>query len=320
MKNFFKNYAGVLLAAAYALILRLVFNIHVFQDTFNLFSFTYLCIVPLIIGVIPFIYASKEQLDNWNYRFGSPMWSITIFFLLCFLSRIEDLVCIWILLIPYLFGAMVAGQAAAMLVRWVKNKRGTLYSLLALPLLISPIEQQFSTPHTTYSTTTRVVIQATPEEIWERIIRVSTISEKEYQKGFFNYAGIPRPLYAELDKDTIGATRIGHFEGGLTFLEKVSTWDRNKQIAFDITVVPESIGNSVFDEHVLRGNHFQFLNAAYRLTPVANGQTELSLCSSYELRTNVNAYGAYCGDQLLSDFQERLLEVIKKRCESNEIH
>ncbi|MFT3704711.1 MAG: hypothetical protein QM802_20265 [Agriterribacter sp.] len=79
------------------------------------------------------------------------------------------------------------------------------------------------------------------------------MTEKEYNKGFLNYAGIPRPLFAELDKDTVGAKRIGHFEGGLMFEEKVTSWKRNQEkIAFDITVVPSSIRETVFDQHILK--------------------------------------------------------------------
>jgi hypothetical protein len=43
-------------------------------------------------------------------------------------------------------------------------------------------------------------------------------------------------------------------------------------------------------------------------------QTELVLHSSYELRTNLNWYAAFWGNLMLADFQERLLAVIKGRC------
>ncbi|MDI9311215.1 MAG: hypothetical protein QM535_13450 [Limnohabitans sp.] len=113
----------------------------------------------------------------------------------------------------------------------------------------------------------------------------------------------------------MGAKRVGHFEGGLQFVETVNSWERNKYIGFDIVVVPSSIRETIFDEHILRGNHFKFLNASYTLKPLPSGQTELILSSSYELNSKINSYASYCGDQLLTDFQERLLEVIKARCD-----
>jgi hypothetical protein len=114
----------------------------------------------------------------------------------------------------------------------------------------------------------------------------------------------------------IGATRVGHFEGGLKFMEKVTSWERNRHIGFDISVILSSIRQTVFDQHILKGNHFKFLQADYMLTPLSNGQTELTLRSSYQLNTKVNAYASYCGNQLVTDFQERLLQVIKTRCDN----
>lgn len=315
MKDFFKKYAGIIIGAIYALTLRLVFNIKELDGAFSLFSITFIWVTPIIIGLIPLFYAKKEQLKSWGYRIFSPVWSVVIFFLLCFLTRIEDLICLWVILIPFMLGAVTVGLIAGEIIQRVKTKRGTLFSIILLPFIISPIEQQFKIPTNSYSVVTSVTINASPETIWENIIRVRQIEEAEYTKGFFNYAGIPRPLYAELDKDTLGATRIGHFEGGLKFEEKVTTWDKNRHIAFDITVVPSSIRQTVFDQHILRGNNFKFLNAAYNLKPLPNGQTELILNSSYELITNVNSYASFCGNQLLTDFQERLLKVIKTRCD-----
>ena len=315
MKDFLKKYAGIIVGAVYALTLRLVFNIKELDGAFSLFSITFIWVTPIVIGLIPLFYANREQLKRWGYRIFSPVWTVVVFFLLCFLTRIEDLICLWVILIPYMLGALTVGLIAGEIIQRVKAKRGTLYSIILLPFVISPIEKQFKMPTNSYSVVTSVTINATPEVIWENIIRVRQIEKNEYTKGFFNYAGIPRPLYAELNKDTLGATRIGHFEGGLKFEETVTTWDKNKHIAFDITVVPSSIRQTVFDQHILRGNNFKFLNAAYNLKPLPNGQTELILSSSYELTTNINSYASFCGNQLLTDFQERLLTVIKTRCD-----
>lgn len=317
MKDFFRKYAGIIIGAVYALTLRLIFNIKALDEAFSIFSVTFIWVTPIIIGLIPLLYANKEQLKSWRYRIFSPVWTVVVFFLFCFLTRIEDLICLWVILIPYMFGAVTAGLSAGEIIQRVKTRRGTLYSIILLPLVISPIEQQLKIPTKSYSVVTKLTINATSETIWKNIIRVRPIDESEYIKGFFNYAGMPRPLYAELDKDTLGATRIGYFEGGLKFKEKVTIWERNKHIAFDINVVPSSIRQTVFDQHILRGNNFKFLNAAYNLKPLPNGQTELILSSSYELTTNLNSYASYCGNQLLTDFQERLLTVIKTRCDKN---
>lgn len=271
MKDFTRRNLGILIGAVYALVLRLIFGISFKGEPFDLFSITFIWLTPIIIGLIPLFYAKDEDLKSWSYRVASPVLTIIIFFILCFLTRIEDLICISILLIPYILIAIPFALIAGLLILKVRNKKRTLYSIIILPFLVCPIEQQFSTPSNSYLVKTKVIINATSEKIWQNVIRVKQINDNEFQKGFFNFAGIPRPLFAELDKDTLGAKRVGHFEGGLQFIETVNSWERNKHIGFDITVVPSSIRQTIFDQHILRGNHFKFLNAEYTLQKLDNG-------------------------------------------------
>jgi hypothetical protein len=312
---FFKKSIGVIAGAMYAFMLRLVFNITIDNAAFSLFSITFIWLTPIVIGLIPLFFASTERLASWSFRVGSPVLAVIVFFITCFITSIEDLLCILVFLVPYVLVAATVGLIAGEIIAKIKNKRGTLLSIVLFPFIISPIEQQFKRPVDNYSVVTKVIIHASPDVIWKNIIRVPQIKETEYTKGFFNYAGIPRPLYAELNKDTIGATRVGHFEGGLQFVEKVINWDRNRHIGLNISVVPSTIRKTVFDQHILKGNHFRFLHADYHLIALPDGQTELTLSSSYQLNTHINGYASYFGNQFLTDFQERLLQVIKNRCD-----
>ena len=317
MDNFLKRNGGIIAGGIYGLTLRLILNIEDFE-MFSLFSIAFLWIAPVVIGLIPLFFATNEQVDNWGFRVSKPVWTVVVFFFLCFITRIEDLICLWVLLLPYALGALVSGMILGKIIKRIRIRKGTFYSIMVLPLIVCPIEQQFDKPVDEYSVATTVVIQATPQDIWKNIVRVREIGEDEYLKGFFNYAGLPRPRYAELNGDSLGATRIGHFEGGLKFVETVNDWQLNKRIGFDIVVVASSVRQTVFDQHVLMGNHFRFLNAAYTLNAIDSQTTELILKSTYQLNTNINGYASFCGNQLLTDFQERLLKVIKKRCEVNE--
>ncbi|MBO9631518.1 MAG: hypothetical protein J7578_00270 [Chitinophagaceae bacterium] len=316
MKELFSRYGGILMGALYGLLVRVIFGWTDFGDVFSLLSITFLGVVPIILGLIPIFLASDEQLEKQWYPVVHPLLTVLVFFIFCIASKLEDLLCIIVLAIPYMAAAVVFGIIARTIIVAKRKKRNKkLYSILLLPVLLGPIEQQFNSPVGIYSVVSTITVDARPEEIWPNIIRVREIKEEEYKRGFFNIAGIPRPLYAELDKDTLHATRIGHFEGGLMFIEKVDAWDRYNHIGFNIKVVPSTIRKTVFDQHLLKGDHFRFLNAAYTLKPMPNGRTELILSSTYQLKTKINPYAAFWGEQLLSDFQERLLKVIKKRCE-----
>ena len=315
MRNIFAKYGGIIIGSVYGLIMREFFGIQDNVEFVDLFSVTFVWIVPFVIGITPLFFATKEQLASSRYCISRPILAVFLFFVIAFWTGKEDMICIVIISIPFLIVAGFGGYIFAKLIERRRNKNGVLYSLFILPLAAGFAEVKFPTPSQTYEVETVVIINAKPETVWENIVRVKEIGQEEYKKGFFNYAGIPRPLSAELDRDTIGATRIGHFEGGLTFKETVTTWERNKRVAFTIAVIPPSIRQTVFDQHILKGNHFIFLNASYDLEPLGERQTKLTLSSTYRLDTHINGYSAFWGQTLLTDFQERLLEVIKHRCD-----
>jgi hypothetical protein len=54
-----------------------------------------------------------------------------------------------------------------------------------------------------------------------------------------------------------------------------------------------------------------------KVRPLPDGRMELILSSEYRLKTKINPYGSFWAEQLLSDFQERLLAVFRKRCEAS---
>lgn len=273
--------------------------------------------MPVLLGLIPMLLATKQQLASNRYRVSRPILTVFLFFLFALWSGEEDIICIIIISIPFSIVAAISGFYFAKLIEQYRKKRGIMYSILVLPLLAGYIEERFPTPSQIYKVETEVIINAIPAKIWENIVRVKEISHDEYSKGFFNYAGIPRPLYAELNRDTIGAIRVGYFEGGLTFKESVTTWERNKKVAFDITVIRPTIRQTVFDQHILKGSHFKFLNASYELEQLDAQTTKLTLSSTYQLDTKINGYSSFWGQSLLSDFQKRLLQVIKNRCDKS---
>lgn len=316
LKFFISKYAGILVGAAYGFGLRLAFNMPENHFSFtDLFSITFIWIVPFLIGMIPMFFASQAQLNNALYRVLTPCITVLFFFIFCFITRVEDIICIIIIAGPFMFAAMIGGAIIGNLLLKYRKSKNTFYSVLMLPFICGMIEEQFKMPSGVYHVDTVTIINASPQNIWPHVVRVDQIHADEYRKGFFNYAGIPQPLYAELDKDTVGATRIGHFEGGLKFIETVNHWERNKKVSFDIAVAPSTIRNTVFDKHILMGNHFKFISASYTLKKINDHQTELCLSSSYKLDTRINQYATLWGNALLSDFQQRLLGVIKLRCE-----
>ncbi|HQY20648.1 MAG TPA: hypothetical protein PLX80_07390 [Ignavibacteria bacterium] len=300
---------GIVLGIAYGLFTRLVFG-----QKATLATVTYLFIVPTILGIIPLIFADIEKLKSYRNIIFIPLLTVSTFFLTMFLIGLEDFLCLFILAAPF----FILGTIGAFIYRLVqinrqKNK-GKLLTIILIPFLFAPVEEYLKSPSVTFEIESEVIISAAPEMIWNNIVEVRTIRENEYSSGFFNDIGIPRPISANVDRKEIGGQRTGNFEGGLKFFETITKYEPDKIISFDIRIDPKSVRPNVFDQHVLSGNYFTFVNATYELTPLSNGQVKLKLLSNYQLTSTINFYGKFWGDLILRDFQDRLLEVIEKRC------
>jgi len=261
------------------------------------------------------MFADNEQLKSYKNIIFIPWLTVATFFLTMFLIGLEEFICLLILAGPF-FTLGTIGAFIYRLIQINKQKsKGKFLSLLIIPFLLSPVEELVKSPSSTFQIESEVVISSTAETIWDNIVEVSTIQGTEYTPGLFNKIGIPRPLNATVDEKRVGGHRVGNFEGGLRFIETITRYEANRVVSFDIKVDPKSVRPNVFDQHVLNGNYFTFVNATYEITPLPNGQVNLKLSSSYQLTSKINLYGKFWGDIILKDFQDRLLKVIEKRSE-----
>lgn len=305
---------GVTLGILYGLITRLVLG-----QSATLASLTYLFVIPTILGIIPLMFADNEKLKSYRNLIFIPWLTIASFFLTMFLLGMEDFICLLVLVGPFfILGTVGALIFSIIQINKDKNK-GKLFTLVLLPFLFAAVEDYIKSPSAVYNSKTEVIINATAEQIWDNIVAVRPIEAREYQAGFFNSIGIPRPISATVDRKELGGHRTGNFEGGLKFIETITKYEQNKKVSFDIKIDPGSVRQKVFDQHVLNGNYFTFVDATYELSDLKNGQVKLTLLSSYQLTSTVNFYGKFWGDLILTDFQSRLLKVIKMRCEAREL-
>lgn len=302
---------GIMLGVVYGLVTRVVFDEAIA-------SITYLVVIPLVLGMISLVFADQQQLRSYRNIIFVPWVTALGFFIVSIAGGLEGLGCLIILGAPFfLFGTLGAFLYRLYVIN--KNKKARVVTLVLLPFLLAPLEGCFRDPSDTFTVASEVVVEASPQIIWENIVAVDTIRDNEYTPGFFNYAGIPRPISATVDSQAPGGRRVGHFEGGLRFEESITRFDPYHTVAFSIAVDPSSVRSNVFDQHVLNGHYFAFVNAAYTLTDLGHGRVKLTLTSAYRLTSKVNFYGKFWGDLILEDFQSRLLTVIARRCSQPEL-
>lgn len=301
---------GIILGIAYGFAAR-----YILGEEEILASISFLFLVPILLGMIPLMFADPDKLTSYRNLIFIPWLTVISFFLTLWLVGLEDFLCLFILAAPFLLLGTL-GAFVYQLVQINKRKKSQhLIPILVLPFLLAPVEQLIYSPSRTYEVSNEILIPASPAWVWEHIVEVKPISEEEYDAGFFNWAGIPRPLRAEVDRKALGGHRTGFFDEGLRFEETITVYQLHEKIAFEIAVNPESIRQRVFDQHVLKGNYFSFVEAEYTLKPSGENQTLLRLSSRYQLTSKINFYGRWWGNWILGDFQERLLQVIAHRCE-----
>lgn len=302
--------AGVLYAF---LVMLLVTNNH------DNVSITYIFALPLILGAIPVLFSTKEQLESYKTYLIIP-WGITlIFFLLAWGLDFEGMICLVIIVVPFLF----LGTLGAFIFRLIKLKNqgnGTkLYASLFLPLLILGIETNFQATDQIHTVSTAIEIEADKSKIWDNVKNVKDIQPDEIETHFVHLIGIPKPLNGEIDKDGIGGTRHITWDKGIKFEEKITSWDDSNGFTYDINVDPNSIPPTTLDEHVMiGGKYFDVLNGSYKIEKLSEEKSKVILTCSYRVTTNLNLYSKLWADFILDDFNKMILEVIKKRSEIND--
>jgi len=281
-------------------------------------SVSYIFGLPVVLGAIPVLFSSREQLANYQFYLVAP-WLITLLvFCLGLVSGLEGLLCLLVIVGPF----MVLGSLGAFLVRLVRLRRAPQTPLyvsllvLLLPLAAGLLEQQLMATDHIYTVVTTRDIAAPAAVVWPRIQSVRHIKRAEIKPHFVHLAGVPRPLDGYLDNPAVGGVRHITWEQGLHFRERITRWQPGRGFAYDIEVDAASIPPRTLDEHVVvGGRYFDVLRGSYTLTPLAANKCRVQLTCTYRVTTNLPAYSRLWADFLLSDFNTMILEVIQVRCE-----
>ena len=282
-------------------------------------SIAYIFVLPLLLGAIPVLFSTKEQLQSYKTYLILP-WGITLtFFFLAWAFGFEGMICLTIIVAPFL----ALGTLGALIYRLIKLKnegKGTkLYISLAIPFLFLLIETNIQPTDQTHTVTTSLEINADKLKIWENIKNVKNIQPNEIKTHFVHLIGIPKPTNGELDKEKIGGVRNITWEKGIKFEEKIKSWDEGNGFAYDINVDPTSIPPTTLDEHVMiGGKYFDVLEGSYKIDKLGQTKNLVTLSCTYRVTTNLNFYSKLWADFILDDFNEMILEVIKKRSETND--
>jgi hypothetical protein len=267
------QYLGIFLGALYGIFFRLVTGIEYVSGLYSIYSITFIWITPIIISLIPVFISSNSLYKSKSKLFFFPALAVLLFGFIAFSAGLEDLLCILILFFPYLLTAGIIGILVGTIISRNKiNKK--IFSIVLLPFILNPIENILPDNTDQYSVVSRVTINQSKSIIWKNIIEVPEILDEEYNNGFFNIIGVPRPVKSELRTIDNQIYRIGYFTDNLKLYETISDIDENRFVNFKIHIDKSELRNKPTDQHLLKGNYFSFENISYKLHPIDNNRTE----------------------------------------------
>ena len=269
--------------------------------------------MPIVISIIPILFAKNEVLESRWKQFVFPFLSVLLFFIFTLSSGIEDWLCILIIAFPFLLTAGIVGLILGPI---IKNRNSNkLYSIVLLPFILSPLESLIPNKSEHFSVESKIVIKTDKQTVWKNLIEVPEIKDKEYDKGFFNYIGVPRPIKSELEIINNTEYRIGYFSGELKLYETISKVDPLNFVEFNIHINESELRDLPTDKHLLKSDYFSFDNISYELQEVSANKTELILRCNYTLDSKMNGYANFWAEKIIKDFESRLLNSLKLKIE-----
>jgi len=145
-----------------------------------------------------------------------------------------------------------------------------------------------------------------------RVARIWTAS------GPADYTVAGTPLRAGvLSGSGVGAVRDLYWEGDVHFREYVTAWEPARRLAYRVDVAPAREALQRLDTHVVIGDrYFDIRQGEYVLRDLGDGRTELTLSTTYRMRTLINVYGGWWADRTLDDFHTVVLQLLKQRIEA----
>jgi len=217
---------------------------------------------------------------------------------------------------PFFMVFSALGSAVTLwIIRQFRSRRSTTL-VIALPLLVLPAELQMSYAPRDASVTTVVEIAAPPEVVWQQTVEIRNVRPDELSWTFSHgILGVPQPVDARLEGEGVGAVRQLRWTRGVNFQEIVTQWEENRLLAWDFRFGPGSIPPEVEAHIKVDSTYLKLAQGDYRLEPLADGHTRLTLTTRYRIATPIDFYCDLWGKLFLNDFHGVVLKVIRDRSE-----
>jgi hypothetical protein len=320
----FKPYISILLsliaAVGYGIFVRLAFTSEQFSDLFGTISIGFLFFTPLALGALTVFFGPDDYRTSWPYFILGPWVPCLIFCAIAAVFTWEAWICVVMALPIFLAMSTIGGLVMFGFLKITEksgtSEKGFMGLLLLAPFVITPLESMLPTQDSIRVVHTQIEVNASPETVWRNITRVAEIGEAERRFSFFHLAGLPRPQYATLSYDGVGAVRRGQWEDGLVFVETIREWRPNQAYTMQMAADTSLVKPSPLPLKEIGGRYFDVIEGRYVIEPVSENKVILHFTSTHRLTTRFNFYGGLWTDFFMRDVQNYILEIMKARAEA----
>ena len=310
------------LLAAFALALGLAFSTYLLMSlskagNAGLASIWFLAVLPAFLSALICYIGDPRRTQGSAFYWSVPVALVALVDLGSAFLFHEGMVCLLMLSPIWLIG----GWIGAFVLRSQRKRRfdPNIFrsTLLVLPLVFGGIESQMPFAPEEITLTRRVVVHASPAEIWPYAVSNAHIDETEGLWTFSqNIVGLPRPRATVMHGAGVGAVRTAYWGDHISFNEDISQWQPGKRLAWSFSFPNDSL-QAYSDKHISPDGPFLKIDTGdYSLQPLGPDTTLLILRTRYIARTHVNAYAAVWGQILLGDIENNILAIVKHRAES----
>lgn len=276
---------------------------------------SFLFVVPFLVGAVTVYIAERQERRSWSYYWWAG-WMANVFCVFgTLVIAVEGLICAIVIVPLVMLEGGIGGLVMGAVCRKTNWPKQTLYSLAALPLVLGSIEPYWPMPTQWNTVERRLVIDATPEEIWQQIMEARNIQPEEMQRAWMYRIGVPLPISGIVEQTPQGLVRRIQMGKNIHFDQVFTEWQQNRFVAWSYHFDDDSVPPAALDDHVKIGGHyFNLGTTSYTLNP-SGAQTELLIRMEYRLTTRFNWYANPIAQQLFSNFEDVVLEFYQRRSE-----
>lgn len=298
--------------AAYGLLLHFSFEQKV--QMLQIVSTVFLLIAPFCVGAVTVLASARGAPMPLGRAQAIAALSMLLFLLGLFVLMFEGIICL-VLISPVFFAASAVGALIAALVNNHWHRPGTLHCFIVLPFLLGPLESILPPADSVQLVSSTILIQATPEEVFDQLANVQQIKPDELGFSLMHLIGLPRPIAADMSGSGVDAVRTSRWEKAVAFEERITVWQRPTAMHYAFHIPPGGIPRDALDRHVeMGGEYFTVVDGGYDLRPTSEG-TELRLSTRFENKSRLQLYGNLWGKMVLADFHRSILGLMKHRAE-----